>query len=169
MKYLKVFLVISCFLLIGSVVNNTMPKFEEDYSHYMSMLEFDKKYVADLEKIKALGAPDSLAPLIYEKSIKYNFDVETVTRLIKIESNFNKFALSNSGAIGLMQTTKSTCRAYKLNYTYEEAENLDNGLCILTDKVKQYGSLELALYSYNGGWKGVKYKFNSFYVKSILD
>jgi len=165
---LKILLVIPL-IFLGAISVKPPPVFEEDYQQYISMAEFNKKYIADLEKIKALGAPDSLAPLIYSKSVKYGFAPEMVTRLIKIESNFNKFALSNKGAIGLMQTTQSTCKAYNLEYSYDESVNIDNGLYILSDKVNQYGTLELALYSYNGGWKAVKYKFNSHYVKSILD
>ncbi|NMC87002.1 MAG: lytic transglycosylase domain-containing protein [Candidatus Moranbacteria bacterium] len=165
---LKILLIIPL-IFLGAISVKPPPVFEEDYQQYISMAEFNKKYIADLEKIKALGAPDSLAPLIYSKSVKYGFDSGVVTRLIKIESSFNKFALSNKGAIGLMQTTQSTCKAYNLEYSYEESVNIDNGLYILSDKLNQYGTLELALHSYNGGWKAVKYKFNSHYVKSILD
>lgn len=165
---LKILLVIP--LIFLSAISVKPPSvFEEDYQQYISMIEFNQRYTANLEKIKSLGAPDSLASLIYSKSVKYGFDSEMVTRLIKIESNFNKFALSNKGAIGLMQTTQSTCKAYNLEYSYDESVNIDNGLYILSDKVKQYGTLELALHSYNGGWRAVKYKFNSRYVKSILD
>jgi soluble lytic murein transglycosylase-like protein len=133
-----------------------------------ALIDFDKKYQSTLREIQDIGADDSLSILIYDKSIKYGFDPLLTARLIKIESNFDPYAISYVGAMGLTQTMPSTCRLYGLDCTFEPERNIDNGLYILWDKLKQYKTIEKALLSYNGGAAGVKHRFNQTYADNIM-
>lgn len=155
-------------MFIGAMNFHSPPILEDDFGQTQSIIDFDKKYQESINQIKLLGASDSLAIIIYNKSVKYGFDPLMVTRLIKVESNFNHLAQSNKEAIGLMQITPSTARLYKFNHVTDIETNIDNGLYILRDKQNMYGTLELALLSYNGGHKAVKSRFNQKYANKIL-
>ncbi|WP_419777498.1 murein transglycosylase domain-containing protein [Malaciobacter marinus] len=47
-------------------------------------------------------------PLVERYSKKYNISKNLIYAIIKTESNFNQFAISNAGAIGLMQVVPTT-------------------------------------------------------------
>lgn len=164
-------LILLCYIFL-KMIQVLIEPFQEhnkaEIEQVSALIQFNEKYQSTLKQIQAIGADDSLSVLIYDKSIKYNFDPILITRLIKTESNFDPFAISYKGAIGLTQTTPSTCRLYNLECTFEPEINIDNGLYILADKLKQYKTIEKALLSYNGGHKAVKHRFNQSYANNIM-
>ena len=101
------------------------------------------------------------AVTIYEE--KYNIEENLVFALIKAESNFNKEAISNSNAIGLMQLMEETAKdvAKKNNIeldienTKEELfniyKNIEIGMCYLSTLMKKYNNEGVALAAYNAG------------------
>lgn len=84
---------------------------------------------------------------------RYNVEPEFIMAIIKIESNFNKYARSNRNAIGLMQIQYD--HAIKLggirNY-YNEHNNLEIGIKWLAYLIERYGNdySKIAKYYYLG-------------------
>lgn len=168
-KLLVLIILVYIFLKMNQVLFKPLQEYNKtDLEQISALIQFDKKYQSTLKQIQAIGADDSLSILIYDKSIKYNFDPILVTKLIKAESNFDPFAISYVGAIGLTQTMPSTCRLYNLECTFDSEINIDNGLYILWDKLVQYKTIEKALLSYNGGGAAVKHRFNQSYADNIM-
>ena len=115
---------------------------------------------------------NKLLKIIYPKTYKaiveiyaenYGLDDNLIFAVIKAESNFKNEAVSNKGAVGVMQLMESTAKeiAIKNNIEInrenirESLSNVDTNinigikyLSILNDK---YGNVELALAAYNAG------------------
>ena len=87
------------------------------------------------------------------------FDVEKalVYSVINIESRFKKDALSNKGAVGLMQVLPSTAEeiARELNFENFDLKNPGDNILIGTYYIgqltKKFNNLETALCAYNAG------------------
>ncbi len=64
---------------------------------------------------------DKFKPIVKQFAKKYNISENLVYAIIKTESNFNQFAISNAGAIGLMQVVPTS--AGKDAYVYSKGKN----------------------------------------------
>ncbi|MGN0537929.1 MAG: lytic transglycosylase domain-containing protein [Acutalibacteraceae bacterium] len=105
-------------------------------------------------------------PLNYEDTIaavskKYNVDEALICGIIKTESNFNPNAVSQAGAIGIMQVMPATLEW--MQYAYRDGEetekelynpefNIDVGTQVMSVLLEYYdGCLETAICAYNAG------------------
>ena len=96
--------------------------------------------------------PVSLKTLVETISANHGVDPALVKAVMKTESNFNRFAVSNKGALGLMQLIPSTGRRYGVRDFFDPQQNIDGGvrhLKFLLNKFK--GNLDLSLAAYNAG------------------
>jgi len=96
--------------------------------------------------------PVSLRTLVDTISWNYGVDAALVRAVIKTESNFNRWAVSNRGALGLMQLIPDTGRRYGVRDFFDPQQNVDGGvryLRFLLDKFN--GNLDLSLAAYNAG------------------
>ena len=94
---------------------------------------------------------------------QYDVDEELIYAVIKAESNFDKNAISNKGAIGLMQimeeTAKDIARKNNMDIDYDNFRNelleIDNNIKIGTKYLKtlldKYQNKEIAVAAYNAG------------------
>ncbi len=115
---------------------------------------------------------DNLLRIMYPKTYqeivsiykeKYNVEENLVFALIKAESNFNKKAVSNRKAIGLMQlmeeTAKDVISKNNINVDtsnmqeqlYDVNKNIEIGTCYLSTLLQRYQNKEVALAAYNAG------------------
>ena len=92
-----------------------------------------------------------VASLIHLYSKKHRISVRSVLNLIGKESSFNQRAISRRGAVGLMQVRQSVHQD-KLNgrNPYNPAVNIQVGMTILSDCIKNSYSRTGALQCYNG-------------------
>jgi len=128
----------------------------------------------ELYKFKAMALKskypnfDKIASIVYKKSKDYGFKPELILALIKVESDFNQYAISPAGAYGLMQINYNVWKDYyKIdpNKLFDIEYNIDLGLKILKHYYDQAGGdLDLALFRYNNGYL---YK-NKSYVKKVV-
>lgn len=82
----------------------------------------------------------------------YGLDPALVKAVVKVESNFDPFALSHKGAKGLMQLLPSTARRYGLRDCYDPVGNVQAGVKHLKELLVRYNyNLDLALAAYNAG------------------
>jgi soluble lytic murein transglycosylase-like protein len=67
------------------------------------------------------------------------------------ESNFNPFAVSPAGAQGIAQFMPGTAAAYGLHDPFDAPRAIDAQAHLMSDFVRQFGSVPLALAAYNAG------------------
>jgi hypothetical protein len=88
----------------------------------------------------------------------HNVDPALVHAVIAAESNYNPNAVSDKGAVGLMQLMPDTGRRYGLKQTElrEPQKNIRAGVQYLAELIAMFeGDLRLALASYNAGENAV--------------
>ena len=97
----------------------------------------------------------------YSKAV--GVDLSLTLAVIKTESNFDKNATSNKGAVGLMQLMPSTADfiAKKIGYfddidLFDEKVNIMLGVNYLKYLLDKFKSEEIALWAYNAGETRVK-------------
>jgi hypothetical protein len=127
------------------------------------------KPVAEQRVVEALVPPRVVSPLVVATGTKappatgideaieqiaaqVSLPSQLIHSVIKVESNYNPFAISHKGAQGLMQLIPSTARRFDVSNVFNPAENIEGGskyLKYLLDLFK--GNYALALAAYNAG------------------
>jgi soluble lytic murein transglycosylase-like protein len=98
------------------------------------------------------GAPAALATLVDHIAQRHDVDRDLVHSMIRVESNYNPFAVSNKGALGLMQLIPSTARRFGVANVFDPAQNVEGGVRYLKYLLDLYaGDNRLALAAYNAG------------------
>ena len=102
--------------------------------------------------IPSATPPSSLAALIDTIATNHGVDPALVRAVIKTESNFNRWAVSNKGALGLMQLIPSTGRRYGVRDFFDPQQNVDGGVRYLKFLLAKFnGNVDLSLAAYNAG------------------
>jgi soluble lytic murein transglycosylase-like protein len=99
-----------------------------------------------------------------------------VHSIIKAESNYDPWAISPKGALGLMQLMPETAIQYKVNNVFDPKQNIEGGIKYLVDLIKLYDSnTEHVLAAYNAGQEAIKkyggippYKETRNYIKKVM-
>jgi soluble lytic murein transglycosylase-like protein len=101
---------------------------------------------------KLVALPDTnLEPMIARHSDNQNLDPRLVRALIQAESGYNVRAVSNKGAIGLMQLMPGTASELNVN-PYDADQNIQGGTMYLRRMIDHFaGKVELAIAAYNAG------------------
>jgi soluble lytic murein transglycosylase-like protein len=114
--------------------------------------------------------------VIDEECRKANLDAAFVSAVIKAESNFDPYARSRKGALGLMQLMPSTAARMGVRRCFDPAANLRGGIRYLKELCARFSNTpELILAAYNAGegavdsYGGVPpYRETVDYVRRIL-
>jgi soluble lytic murein transglycosylase-like protein len=117
-----------------------------------------------------------LEPLIQRQSDSQNLDPKLVKAVIQVESGYNHRALSNKGAMGLMQLMPDTASLFNVRNAFDPEENLRAGTRYLRQLLDRFaGRVELALAGYNAGPGAVEkhggvppYAETRDYVKQVM-
>lgn len=132
--------------------------------------ELAEPYEVKIERIQQIlksfktglpsGEEHKLAQLIYEESLKYQYDPELILAVIASESSFYNWSRSTMGAIGLMQimptTGVSLAKAHNINWMgnitlFDPYLNVKLGTKYLAMMHEEFEDLHLALTAYNYG------------------
>ncbi|SKA99915.1 soluble lytic murein transglycosylase [Caloramator quimbayensis] len=110
--------------------------------------------------------PINYQETINKYAVKYELDPYLIYALIKAESKFNPYAISNKGAIGLMQITPSTGdyiaellgdKNFSTDKLYNPDKNIKYGCYYLSKLFNDFnGDLDCVLAAYNGGEGNVR-------------
>lgn len=114
---------------------------------------------------------------IDQAASKHGVDANLVRALVKVESNFNPNAVSNKGAMGLMQLMPRTASGLSVSNPFDPQQNVDAGVRHLRQLLNNFGGdVRLSLAAYNAGEGAVKrnggvphYGETQNYVKRITD
>jgi soluble lytic murein transglycosylase-like protein len=157
-------------LLTGNIKNNNS---KTKYPLVSGSYESVYPRLSQLE-IQELMPRINAAIETYSKA--YRLDPKLIRAVIKEESGFQPFALSTSGAMGLMQLMPGTAAGLGVTDAYNIEQNILGGTQYLYYQLKDFdGDLSLALAAYNAGPNAVKqyggippYEQTQRYVKKVL-
>jgi soluble lytic murein transglycosylase len=89
---------------------------------------------------------------IREAAEAHGVDVELVKAIIKVESDFDPWAVSHKGARGLMQLMPENCRRLRLKNPFDPRQNILAGTRFFRSLMDRFhGDIALALAAYNAG------------------
>ena len=120
--------------------------------------------------------PASYLNIINTACSRFGVDPSLVHAIVKVESDFNPYAVSRKGAMGLMQLMPQTANTMNVRNTFSPDENVEGGVKYLRYLLDRYeGNISLALAAYNAGETAVKkwgtippYKETQDYVRKIM-
>lgn len=126
---------------------------------------------------ESLGERERLyAPFIDEAATLYRLPPELIGAVIRVESNYRYRAVSEKGAMGLMQLMPSVVREMGVGNPWDPRANILGGarlLRVLADRFE--GDLVKVLAAYHAGSgavkgaEGIPYEATESYVRSVLD
>lgn len=100
----------------------------------------------------AASAPPELVTMVDQIAGRHDVDSDLVHSMIRVESNYNPFAVSSKGALGLMQLVPSTARRFSVSDAFNPAQNVEGGVRYMKYLLNLYkGDKRLALAAYNAG------------------
>lgn len=110
-------------------------------------------------------------------AVKNGLPPSLVNAVIKVESGFNPFAVSNKGAKGLMQLMPLVSKELGIENPFNIDENIKGGVNFLKHLLQKYDwDLKKALAAYNAGETAVDknngvppYKETRNYVKKVIN
>jgi soluble lytic murein transglycosylase-like protein len=93
-----------------------------------------------------------LRELVERLSTEHGLDFKLVDALVTVESGYNPGAVSDKGALGLMQLMPDTARRLDVEDPFDPEQNVRGGVRELDRLIDRYsGNLQLALAAYNAG------------------
>jgi soluble lytic murein transglycosylase-like protein len=100
-----------------------------------------------------------ISEMVEQSAKAHDVDPLLVHSIIKVESNYNPYAVSSKGAEGLMQLTPGTARMLGVSNSFDPQQNIEAGVKYLKYLQSVYKDDRLALAAYNAGPGAVaKYK-----------
>ncbi len=114
--------------------------------------------------------------IVVDVAQKLRVPVELVHSIIKAESNYDTWAISAKGAMGLMQLMPITATQYKVMNVFDPRQNIEGGVKYLVDLIKLYdGDTRRVLAAYNAGQEAIKkyggippYRETRNYIKKVM-
>jgi len=96
--------------------------------------------------------PENIDEAVERAAAEHLLPPQLIHSVIKVESNYNPFAVSGKGALGLMQLIPATARRFGVNDVFNPVENIQGGAKYLKYLLELYhDNYALALAAYNAG------------------
>jgi soluble lytic murein transglycosylase-like protein len=112
---------------------------------------------AESRPLPAAGRPAPYLDHIRAASSKYRLPEALILAVMAVESNFDPRALSDKGAMGLMQLMPGTARDLYVSDAWDPAQNIEGGSRYLRLLANQYaGDMVRTLAAYNAGPDAVR-------------
>lgn len=97
-------------------------------------------------------APAAIDDAVAQIAAQHSLNADLLHAVIKVESNYNALAVSNKGALGLMQLIPATARRFGVSNVFNPIENIQGGARYLRYLLDLYHwDYPLALAAYNAG------------------
>lgn len=155
----------------GTVIFTNIPTTS---GYTMIFDEYEAEYVTYDQYYYSTDTYDSI---VNNAAIIYGVDSALIKAVIKTESNFDTYAVSNKGACGLMQLIPETAARFGVTDVFDPKANIYGGTQYLSWLMMYFkGDLELVLAAYNAGEHAVEkynnkvppYKETVNYVKKVF-
>ncbi|MGI8597080.1 MAG: transglycosylase SLT domain-containing protein [Thermoleophilaceae bacterium] len=95
--------------------------------------------------------PERYRDAITRAALRHNVPVNLLAAQLYAESNFNPFARSPAGALGIAQFMPGTARAYGLRNPFDAEAAINAQARMMSELLRRFGSAALALAAYNAG------------------
>ena len=95
--------------------------------------------------------PAQFAAPLARAAQRWNISAALLGAQLYAESNFNPFAVSGAGAVGIAQFTAPTARSLGLDDRTDPIASIDAQAHLMRDLLRRFGSVPLALAAYNAG------------------
>ncbi len=119
---------------------------------------------------------DSIRAIIVATASRQGVDPALVQAIISVESSFDPLAISDKGAMGLMQLMPETASRYGVSNPFDPRENVAGGIRYLRDLLFRFENLLHALAAYNAGetailrYQGLPpYQETRDYVEKVIE
>ena len=99
----------------------------------------------------AEAAPGGIDEAVEQIAAEHALPPQLIHSVIKVESNYNPYAVSNKGALGIMQLLPETARRFGVTNIFNPVDNIRGGAKYLRYLIDLFGSYPLALAAYNAG------------------
>lgn len=98
------------------------------------------------------GNPSQYDAYIRQAAQSYKLDPLLIKAIIKVESDFNRYAVSSCGAQGLMQLMPETAYDMRVDNVFDPVQNIHGGSRYMKKLLNIYNNdLSLSLAAYNAG------------------
>lgn len=115
-----------------------------------------EKVTEDLTGTRSSRSID-LNAIFEEASERYGIPSRILKAVAKQESGFKTTAVSNKGAMGVMQLMPATARSLGVSDPFDARQNIMGGAKLLASNLQEFGgNLSLALAAYNAGSGNVR-------------
>jgi len=96
--------------------------------------------------------PGAIDEVVAQIAARESLPAQLIHSVIKVESNYDRYAVSAKGALGLMQLIPATARRFGVRDAFNPADNIQGGAKYLRYLLELYsGDYPLALAAYNAG------------------
>jgi soluble lytic murein transglycosylase-like protein len=100
----------------------------------------------------APAAPAGIGEAVERIAREQSLPPQLIHSVIKVESNYNPYAVSSKGALGLMQLIPATARRFGVSDVFNPIENIQGGAKYLRYLLDLFeGDYPLAIAAYNAG------------------
>ncbi len=124
---------------------------------FLLCLFFTVLYSSGLETQVKTQVQKKYDGMIKEIAKEYDLEPALIHSIILIESDYDPRAVSNKGAMGLMQLMPATAERYGVRNPFDPRENIMGGAKYLKDMCKlYYNSTDHVLAAYNAGQSAIK-------------
>jgi soluble lytic murein transglycosylase-like protein len=106
-------------------------------------------------------APPASPPNNFQEAVdriadRHGLSPELLHSVIKVESNYNPYAVSPKGALGIMQLIPQTAQRFGVSNVFDPMQNIEGGASYLEYLMAMFhGNPALALAAYNAGENAV--------------
>jgi len=108
--------------------------------------------VPGYHKVRKAAARSRFNQYIQTAAKRYRLDPDLIRAVIKVESGFDPHAISQKGAMGLMQLMPGTAEEMDVTAPFEPQANIQGGSRYLRKLINLFdGDLRLVLAAYNAG------------------
>ena len=155
MRLVLFLIVVSMLLASLSVTKAAMYSYVDQFGRlHFTNVPADPRYREDprLDAIRKTAVQGRYGQFIRTAAERYSLDPELIRAIIKVESSFNPFAVSEKGAMGLMQLMPGTAEEMHVREPFEASDNIMGGSRYLRKMLNLFeGDLRLGLAAYNAG------------------
>lgn len=143
--YVNLFLLcVSILILVTGVYEHHQAKIaEEEIGEAVNMLS---------ENLTLIDNKLTELDIIYQTAEEYNLEPELILAMIKVESNFDKYAVSDAGCAGYMQINP----IHNVANVFDLETNITFGTSYLSYLLSESKNIHEALGKYNRGKTGYK-------------